>query len=1288
MHRPLRIKTGIAAAAAALALLAGNAAAQYAVSQLPTLTAAPPTNVVVMMDDSGSMGWAFVPDPDGGCTGTRRFNAANFNGLAFNPNIVYQSPIILTPTGATKLTSGGFNAAWIDGFNTTASNSQQVNLATGYQPTASSAPGTTQQTYSPHPAQDLTLIGVSSAGDSVGSPCPYVGDTGNGQGGGQGNQFGPATGSNTLIPAAAYYYVYDSTQTSPAACSAPNTTATSLNAASNDDNCYRYVPVTTSSVPAGAKDSDGTPMTGLDNFANWYSFYRTRHLMIASAAALGMADPVLTGARVTWRALNSCTDMVSGKGCAGWDQFNVDNRLRTFTGTHVTDFYRWLTRVPAANPTPTRSTWTYIGDYFSAPSSSNSALGSTPLGPNGPYGINPNQPNTDPNGGEVACVQNYNITLTDGQWNRDDNWTFSGPADNTTVTLPDGNVYSPSTSEPMAVYSNDPNASTLSDVAFKYWATNLRPDLNGSATAVTPFYQVTTGPGNTPTTTDYWNPQNDPATWPHVVQITIGIGMTATMSNPSLPWWGNNPATQYLLDPISATPGAAPAALLQGRPNPYAAPPPAGQPAYTNQNAGYTNLWYGFVPWPVINNGALQNDLGKAYDLWHSAVNSRGLAFSAENAAALVGAIKSSLNRIKVPMSAQSGVSVSSTKLTTTPPTVVYEASYVSSDWHGVVGAYPITSGGISTTANWTTLPSTQFVAPASRSVISSQAAGTAATASVAGGVQVLSTDTNFMASWPSGANPSIVDWVRGDQTQEMPKGPYRKRTVTVLGDIIDSGPVFSWHEDYGYAGLAPEGGSYPAFVASKGNATGNGYSGNGMVYVGANDGMLHGFDAMNGNEIFGYVPHNVIPNLPALSDPAYAHRFYVDQTSTIGDACVGSGPTSCAWKTVLVGTTGPGGQGVFALDITHPESMGAASTAVGYVMWDLDGKGALSTNPTNPNGDPDLGYPIGKPMIARLNNGDWAAIFGNGYLSARGCAVLFIVRLSDGAITKIDTSGLASTSNCPVSNGLGPVALVDLDGNLTTDVVYAGDSMGNLWKFDLTSASSGAWKVALGGSPLFTASPGGSACASAVPNTCQPITSAPVVGPPLPGMTGPTVYFGTGRMFAIGDATTTSTQALYGIVDSGSPITGGPGVLSQQTIKDVGTTRTITGSAVNAYGWVANLPDVGERVTISPLLANGYVVFATDVPNSNTCTASGTGWIMAIPTTTTALGANTNFFLSSPGVAGVATTNGMPEGMTMVYDPTSKTNKLIVGESGGPQTITTSSLTVTGRISWHELTR
>jgi type IV pilus assembly protein PilY1 len=314
-------------------------------------------------------------------------------------------------------------------------------------------------------------------------------------------------------------------------------------------------------------------------------------------------------------------------------------------------------------------------------------------------------------------------------------------------------------------------------------------------------------------------------------------------------------------------------------------------------------------------------------------------------------------------------------------------------------------------------------------------------------------------------------------------------------------------------------------------------------------------------------------------------------------------------------------------------------------VKWDLVGQAAGGAG-----GDPDLGYTIGKPIIARLNSGDWAAVFGNGYLSSNGCAVLYIVNLNGGAVTKIGTAGTTGAA-CTTANGLGPVTLSDVDGNMTTDFVYAGDALGQLWKFDLRMASPGSWAPAFGyNNPLFTASPSGTSCASA-PATCQPITSAPAIGPALKGLTGTMVYFGTGRLFAVGDSTTTSTQSFYGVLDQGgtTPISGGQGALVAETITESGNTRTVSQNAVAPpkLGWFMNLPTSGERVTFSPLLVDNFVLFGTVIPNTDTCLGNGSGWIMAVSATS-----NT------------------------------------VGGSQGTGTYSHAVTPLKGRISWHELVR
>ncbi len=232
-------------------------------------------------------------------------------------------------------------------------------------------------------------------------------------------------------------------------------------------------------------------------------------------------------------------------------------------------------------------------------------------------------------------------------------------------------------------------------------------------------------------------------------------------------------------------------------------------------------------------------------------------------------------------------------------------------------------------------------------------------------------------------ARANVVNYLRGEKTNEgTGAGQFRVRSA-VLGDIVNSDIVFAGRENFGYQNLSPDNfdtnnlntNSYAEFMLAK-------QSRKKMIYVGANDGMLHGFDAETMVEQFAYVPRSVLqdtttdgrPALAQLADQTYngSHRFFVDGSPWVGDACLKSPASNCTsteWRTVLVGTTGAGGKGVFALDVTAPASFSTAN-----VLWDFTGQG-----------DADLGYTVGQPVIGRLRDGNYYAIFGNGYSSERG---------------------------------------------------------------------------------------------------------------------------------------------------------------------------------------------------------------------------------------------------------------------------------------------------------------
>jgi type IV pilus assembly protein PilY1 len=530
------------------------------------------------------------------------------------------------------------------------------------------------------------------------------------------------------------------------------------------------------------------------------------------------------------------------------------------------------------------------------------------------------------------------------------------------------------------------------------------------------------------------------------------------------------------------------------------------------------------------------------------------------------------------------------------------------------------------------------------------------------------------------------MNYLRGDATNELKNAGTLRSRATSLGDIVNSDPAYVSAENYGYTSL-PEGSAfsstpYSSFLTTK-------QSRRKMVYVGANDGMLHGFDAMTGSERFAYVPNAVIANLPLLADPFYSHRYFVDGPPGVWDAFFGG-----AWKSVLVGTTGAGAKSVFALDVTDPDSFGPSK-----VLWEINANTAQrGCDNSDPAYAADLGYTINQGVAVKLNSGDWAVVFGNGYQSSNNHAVLYVVRASDGCLLKKFDTGSGSSAN---PNGLGTPTLWDADGDDVYDYIYAPDLRGRIWKFDLSGNSTGSWSIANSGSPLFTARNSSGAV--------QYITARVELGPPPAGKSGVIVLFGTGRFFADNDKGDTTQQSFYGIWDNGSPVTTTDrSQLVRQTISttsiNVGgvptTVRTITANTVDwstKRGWYMDLPTSGERVIGTPAVRAGRVIFTTMFPSStDPCDFGGGGWLMEVDARTGGLLPYTVFDTTRNGtiddndekIAGMPLTVGMVK-QPLVIDGSPNAIKAMSGSSGQVQVEKNRSFSqALGRDSWRELTR
>jgi type IV pilus assembly protein PilY1 len=606
---------------------------------------------------------------------------------------------------------------------------------------------------------------------------------------------------------------------------------------------------------------------------------------------------------------------------------------------------------------------------------------------------------------------------------------------------------------------------------------------------------------------------------------------------------------------------------------------------------------------------------------------------------------------------------------------------------------------------------------------------------------------------------------------------------ASVLGDIIDSSPTWvgppqdpytaNWVDKLNSSASLPEnsGQSYAAFQTSE-------QSRPNVVYAGSNDGLLHGFrsgafsspgvfntaSANDGLELIAYMPgslllsastggacatmaatgsivqniHGVTPSYTPSSGPTqsacvspqldfsnqqYGHNFYVDATPGTDDLYYNN-----AWHTWLVGGLGAGGAAIYAMEVTNPGNFSTASPS-NLVIGEWTSK-TISCSGTANCGN-NLGNTYGTPIIRRLHNGLWAVIFGNGYGSTSGDAGIFIMTVS---ATGSTTFYYLSTGNTGTAknNGIGYVTSADLDGDHITDYVYAGDLMGNLWRFDLTSAAAASWAVTPG--PLFSTPTG------------QPITTAVTVasGATPAGSNTLMISFGTGQRTqftnTLGVSYQGATQSLYGVWDwnmagttgwnakSSVPyasLTSPPGLSSPYTLtqsnlqqqkfsinatdkvtRDIagpsticwaGTSGCTTGGTGGTaqYGWYLNLIGTQEQIVYNPELLQGVFLVNSVVPAGNkltSCTVSNdTGFTYAISVLTGA--APPSFFISyadanasgvqlnAVGTSSVVTSSvaGNPLKYFLIYQTTS-------GTQGPPGQVAPPANTQGRRLSWVQL--
>lgn len=694
---------------------------------------------------------------------------------------------------------------------------------------------------------------------------------------------------------------------------------------------------------------------------------------------------------------------------------------------------------------------------------------------------------------------------------------------------------------------------------------------------------------------------------------------------------------------------------------------------------------------------------------WEDAPGSRVPAnwFLAGQPTKMIAAIRNIFNRIVSFGGTISGVAITSTKVSV-GGVFQYAPGFDALRWSGRLAAHRITKNAndaltLSDAPSWEAGNVLDQTTPANRRIFSYRRA-TAGGTGIGFNWAELST---AQQAWfhrnpdsPTGSSDNQgqyrLAYVRGDAAREQKNnGAFRNRD-SKLGDIVNSGPVY-----VGPPQRISFESAFNTFYNDNQNRTKS-------VYVGANDGMLHAFNADTGAELFAYVPNAVMPYLTELTSPSYAHRPYVDATPVVSEAVINS-----TWKTVLASGMGGGAQGVFALDITNP-----ATFSTRNVLWEFTDED-----------DPDMGNVMGVPQIVKLKTGvengvpqyRWFVMTGNGLNSnqndgvgrynANAPSVLFLLALDKpiGQSWALGTNYYKfsmAASDATLANGLGsPAVAVNGDGQTLT--AYAGDLQGNLWKFALadgptTSTVLPIYKDDTVPQPLFTATDSA--------GRRQPITMQPQV---VFARGGYMVLFGTGKYYEASDSRpSTNANSFYGIYDANvTPrvrVTGRDRLNAVTLAPDGSSYRfsrtpfSLGVGAMQKMGWYFDFPDSSERQVTDALLSNGTVYFNSLLTGTDLCgTGSGSRNYAVNALTGIPLLSNTGY-LSSTGILGapviieLRVDKGARDSVGLIdvtrtveiwaFGATGGGKQAFVGDGGNAAPGTPGEKPPAGRFSWREI--
>jgi type IV pilus assembly protein PilY1 len=942
-----------------------------------------------------------------------------------------------------------------------------------------------------------------------------------------------------------------------------------------------------------------------NNFANWYTYYRVRMTFMKTATGR-----VFSGLDDRYR-IGFLTINASGS--------NRYLPIAKFDATQKQNWFNKLYSMTPSGSTPLREALSRVGRHYAGVTS----------------GLNSFMPE-DPM--QYSCQRNFTLLTTDGYWNSSGGQTPSGgPIGNQDNVdsgyskradgVFDGNLSSGTSADASTYGGSD----TLADVALYYYKNDLR----------------TSGPlakNNVPAF------GNNSVAHQHMVTFTLGLGVNGLMA--------------YRSDYDTASVGD-----------------------FQSIRSGATGCTWnptGTCNWPVPKG----NDPTAIDDLWHAAVSGRGKYFNASDPDSLEGGLSGAMNILNQAIGAAASAATSTPNITPTD-NYIFSSTYRTVKWDGEIVAEKIdtTTGAVIPGMLWSarTLLNGRVNSNSDTRLIYTFDGGSSSKikqfhySSLDSSTERPYFDNlcvlpfklpqcgGMNASNTSRANDgkNLVDFIRGQRHDE---GPVFRPREFVLGDTANSKPTFVRKPSRLYDDAVTP--SYNTFAAA--NA-----SRQAMLYIGANDGMLHAFNADTGQEVWSYVPRMVFPELYRLGMENYDvnHRFYVDGSPSVADVYWGG-----SWKTILVGGLNSGGRGYYALDVTDPINPKG--------LWEFCHSSTLCAKNDNA-----MGMSFSNPIITkRASDGKWVVIVASGYNNTSpgdGKGYFYVLDAENGNLLHRISTGEGDTTT---PSGLAKLtAFVDNPiANNSAKYVYGGDLLGNVWRLDLTTATPTVQKLAQ---------------LRAADTRPQSVTTRPEITKLSSGAI--VLYVGTGRFLGSSDLPDPATlspaqpwayqQSMYAFKDTGADLgnlRSSGANLVQQTLSIISASqRTISSNPVSwstNNGWYVDFNPAndspGERVNVDPQLVRGTLVVATNEPNAEACNSGGEGWVYQFAHDTGSFVATTVGGVVGEKIAA----NSLIVGITVFTLPTGQAKGIAV-QSGGMKTpfaINTSGANKGRRLSWRELSQ